>query len=466
TLYGGIGGGGGEISLQGGRGRDAGNDPSSYAPVLLQSNGGNVGIGTTSPGRLFEIFGSASVFRFRDSGNTSSETTAYIEFGGTDGGNWNRTGWIGDGSSANTDLFFRAEESDLHLGDSSSAYVLALSGGDATFSGNVGIGNTDPNATLDVSGDIIANLFNGSWNGSDEYTKTSDLAYIGNCSVDQSCPNVIYTTDKLGNTTAEIRAQFGNSSNITFDSSTGSFFYNGTTGETDTTVNNTGYVNIGTINTSTDCINSSCIDDWSEVNASGGLWEVDGTEHQLITADEIDMQNQKIINLYTPPTLDGDAVSFLALQNAMKVPAGQDGYIQFRNGGAANIFGADSNLVWDNTNKKITITQPDGEANSMQDPLTLIGGTPRSEVFTAYSAGDIIITTGGGGSGFMGGGGHGGDVIITLGLGSAEGNPYPPNDGKLIVNGTMELSRNITMKSPDGSPWNCGVDNGGTFSCS
>ncbi|KKN62124.1 hypothetical protein LCGC14_0515000 [marine sediment metagenome] len=150
THYGGIGGGGGEISLQGGQGRDASNNPSGYAPVLLQANGGNVGIGTDSPGRLFEVFGSASVFRFRDSGPTGSATTAFIEFGGTDGGSWNRTGYIGDGSSANKDLLLVAEAGDLRLGDSSSNSVLTLSGGVAIF-----------------SGDITANSFNGSWNGSE-----------------------------------------------------------------------------------------------------------------------------------------------------------------------------------------------------------------------------------------------------------------------------------------------------------
>ena len=154
THYGGIGGGGGKISLQGGRGRDASHDPSSYAPILLQSNGGNVGIGTTSPDRLFEIFGSASVFRFRDSGATASATTAFIEFGGTDGGNWNRTGYIGDGSSGNTDLYFQAEEGNLRLGDSSGHSVLTLSGGDATFTGKVGIGTITPQNKLNVVGDL------------------------------------------------------------------------------------------------------------------------------------------------------------------------------------------------------------------------------------------------------------------------------------------------------------------------
>ncbi len=152
THYGGIGGGGGKISLQGGRGRDSANNPSSYAPILLQSNGGNVGIGTTSPDRLFEVFGSAPVFRFRDSGATASATTAFIEFGGTDGGDWNRTGYIGDGSSGDTHIRLRAEDSDLYLGDSSGEQVLVLSGGDATFSGNVGIGTTSPTHELNVIG--------------------------------------------------------------------------------------------------------------------------------------------------------------------------------------------------------------------------------------------------------------------------------------------------------------------------
>ena len=99
------------------------------------------------------------------------------------------------------------------------------------------------NCTGNIS--TTAGIFNGNGSGLDSITQSTgfpdfvfaswsnvtydaELAYISNCSVDQSCANVIYTTDKLGNTTAEIRAQFGNSSNITFDSSTGSFFYNGT----------------------------------------------------------------------------------------------------------------------------------------------------------------------------------------------------------------------------------------------
>ncbi len=146
THYGGIGGGGGKISLQGGRGRDAGNDPSSYAPILLQSNGGNVGIGTTEPGRNVEIYGTSSILRLRDSGATANATLAYIEFGGTNDAVWSRTGYIGDTSSGNADIVVRAEVGDLHLGDSSGGTVMNLQ------SGNVGIGETTPLARLHVKG--------------------------------------------------------------------------------------------------------------------------------------------------------------------------------------------------------------------------------------------------------------------------------------------------------------------------
>jgi len=44
------------------------------------------------------------------------------------------------------------------------------------------------------------------------------------------------------------------------------------------------------------------------VDDNAGLWEVDGTETQLKTADEIDMRSKKIINL-TDPTGNQEAAT-------------------------------------------------------------------------------------------------------------------------------------------------------------
>lgn len=53
----------------------------------------------------------------------------------------------------------------------------------------------------------------------------------------------------------------------------------------------------------TDIVNKAYVDGLTE-----GIWEVDGTETQLITADEIDMQTKKIINL-ADPTANQDAAT-------------------------------------------------------------------------------------------------------------------------------------------------------------
>ena len=212
THYGGIGGGGGEISLQGGQGRNASNNPSGYAPVSLQSNGGNVGIGTTEPGRNVEIYGSSPVLRLRDSGATASSTTAFIEFGGTDAAVWSRTGYIGDGSSGNTDIYLQAEVGDLHLGDSSGATAMNLQ------SGNVGIGTPTPDEKLQVVG--AAKIGDDNTNYMEVGT-TGDVVFVGGAGL---CFADIYARDNTTTTsTSTTKTQIlifdtnGESNNMTPD---------------------------------------------------------------------------------------------------------------------------------------------------------------------------------------------------------------------------------------------------------
>ena len=122
-------------------------DSNTGIRLTFQDETGNVGIGTNSPAKDLEVYSSSPILRLRDSGATAGATTSYVEFGGTDATAWNRTGWIGDGSSGNADLYFHAEEGDLHLGDSSSANVMNLQGG------NVGIGTASPSTTLEITTD-------------------------------------------------------------------------------------------------------------------------------------------------------------------------------------------------------------------------------------------------------------------------------------------------------------------------
>jgi len=59
-------------------------------------------------------------------------------------------------------------------------------------------------------------------------------------------------------------------------------------------------------------------------NENTGLWEIDGTETQLKTADEIDMRSKKIINL-TDPTADQDgATKKYVNDNASPIPSASD----------------------------------------------------------------------------------------------------------------------------------------------
>ncbi len=96
--------------------------------VFLANIGDNVGIGTATPGEELEINSSDPVLRLRDS-DTTNITTSYVEFGGTDGGSWNRTGYVGDYASTLNDL-------DIALVSQYGDVLLQPT------SGNVGIGTT------------------------------------------------------------------------------------------------------------------------------------------------------------------------------------------------------------------------------------------------------------------------------------------------------------------------------------
>ncbi|KKN82816.1 hypothetical protein LCGC14_0306400, partial [marine sediment metagenome] len=159
THYGGIGGGGGEISLQGGQGRDAANDPSGYAPVLLQSNGGNVGLGINSPDSALHIkAGTSGTVGSHAAGqliiqsptNSLSANVVITAYESDANGNPDQQLWyLGSSSGSNSNItLLNRRNALLTLGTNGTTQMTILG------NGNVGIGTLSPNEKLEVNGNV------------------------------------------------------------------------------------------------------------------------------------------------------------------------------------------------------------------------------------------------------------------------------------------------------------------------
>lgn len=126
-------------------------DYSSRFNLILNPNGGNVGIGTTSPGDPL-VVGS---FAIHDGGNK------VIGFGYSPGAARNLlTGFPAEIrlNPSNGLLSFGTSATSFALG----ATPILMPRMSITSQGNVGIGTTSPSVSLQVAGDIIANSIAGS----------------------------------------------------------------------------------------------------------------------------------------------------------------------------------------------------------------------------------------------------------------------------------------------------------------
>ncbi|KKM92892.1 hypothetical protein LCGC14_1213910 [marine sediment metagenome] len=119
------------------------------ANFFWNDSSNRLGVGTAFPSQTVELRSSSPIMRIRDIENVATATTAFIEFGGTTAASFDRTGFVGDAQSGNTDILLQAEDSDLHLGDSSSPSVIVLRGG------NVGIGTATPSVKFDARGSTL-----------------------------------------------------------------------------------------------------------------------------------------------------------------------------------------------------------------------------------------------------------------------------------------------------------------------
>jgi hypothetical protein len=146
--------GGGIVTVNGGTGATKG-----Y--VLLNSNGGNVGIGTTAPTSALHIYGSGIKGALVESSDSS---IALLQLKNSTGsGNWE---------------FGRASNTLGWYSNTTTSQLLTIN----NANGNVGIGTASPRATLDVNGTVV----------------TKAATSNGTATIDGSTGNMQYTTSSCG----------------------------------------------------------------------------------------------------------------------------------------------------------------------------------------------------------------------------------------------------------------------------
>jgi hypothetical protein len=120
------------------------------ANAVFVDNDGKVGIGTTTPQATLDVRTAGQGVRIQG-GSAGVNNTAYVTFAngaGTD------LGYIGDGSSGDSNLYVTSYANDVYLYTAAGAALTARS------SGNVGIGTVTPANRLSVAGsaDVMGNL--------------------------------------------------------------------------------------------------------------------------------------------------------------------------------------------------------------------------------------------------------------------------------------------------------------------
>ena len=202
-----------------------GNDNAAPNERLRIDSAGNVGIGTSEPGRAFEVSAEESIIRVSDSNSTGTATVSYMEFG-SDTGTWDRHSYIGTASGANSDFYIANEETGDILFYTSDTLRQTISA-----AGNVGIGaaagtllelfGTAPYLTLRNSthedgdgGRESKIIFEGEQSGGEDSTLAVIQASHDGTSDDQKGDLIFYTNDGNDNAAPTERLRIDSAGNV------------------------------------------------------------------------------------------------------------------------------------------------------------------------------------------------------------------------------------------------------------
>jgi hypothetical protein len=122
---------------------------------MVIDTGGNVGIGTTSPQAKLDVAGSAAFENLRINHPTLGKAYLVLQNSGVQAGFFGLSGvWKGD-SSSDTSMMAETGYGLRFYSDGSATERMVID-----TNGNVGIGTTDPQAKLHVSGEILTKAVN------------------------------------------------------------------------------------------------------------------------------------------------------------------------------------------------------------------------------------------------------------------------------------------------------------------
>jgi hypothetical protein len=116
----------------------------NVTPLALATD--NVGIGTTEPAAKLHVKGAREGIRVQgpETGNANQAYVSFVDKAGT------RIGYVGDGSTGDTNVFLNSDLGDVVL-HTRAGRVLT-----ATAAGNIGIGTTNPLRTLTIGSNTDA----------------------------------------------------------------------------------------------------------------------------------------------------------------------------------------------------------------------------------------------------------------------------------------------------------------------